>query len=85
MRRLPERETYDLELLETMGSTPWATRGIGNAPTSDFVLPFPTPPLPSGGFARAELTTKEQARDSNPATTTANVETGGAYQEGGAT
>ena len=84
VRRPPEESEHDLKLLETVGSTPWATRRIGEPPTSDIVLPFPMPPLPSGGPTQKEQTTKEQTGDSKTATTTVNVETGGVHQEGGA-
>jgi len=39
IRRLPRPERYNAELLQSMSGTPSATRGIGKAPTIDFVLP----------------------------------------------
>ena len=38
IQRIPRPERYNTELLKTMEATPWATRGVGKQPTTDFVL-----------------------------------------------
>ena len=93
VRRLPEKDKYDVKLLEAILSTPWATRDVGKAPTVEFVLPLPVPPLFDYKAKRRETTgTKEETTaetntttEPNPSRTTVNVETGGTDQEGGAT
>ena len=41
IRRLPKSDRYKKELLEGLQATPWSTRGVGRAPTDDFVLNLP--------------------------------------------
>ena len=38
IRRLDRSDRYNKELLNTIVSTPWATKGVGKQPTDDFVL-----------------------------------------------
>ena len=93
VRRLPEKDKYDVKLLEAIVSTPWATRGVGEAPTVEFVLPLPVPPpFDYKTKSQENIETKEEATaetntttEPNPSRTTVNVETGGTYQEEGAT
>ena len=43
IRRQPLADKYKKELLATIDSTPWATRGVGKAATDDFVIAYPLP------------------------------------------
>ena len=45
VRRLPPLDKHNLALLESVESTPWATRGVGEAATDEFVLPLLVPSL----------------------------------------
>ena len=38
IRRLNKSDRYNKELLESIVSTPWATKGVGKQPTDDFIL-----------------------------------------------
>lgn len=93
VRRLTPADNYDLALLESIESSPWAARGIGEAPTDDFTLPFPMPTLTT-----TPTTTRVKEEESDPTRqsntddqadrqdvqTKVNVETGGTDQQGGA-
>ena len=57
-RILPLQNKYDLKLLESIEGTPWATRGIGKAPTTYFVILTPLG-RPSTNKAQ-QTTTKTQ-------------------------
>ena len=73
IRRLPKADRYNKELLESITSTPWSTRGIGKGPTTDFVLP-----LPEKQQLREQVVPDQPVPDTTPASSSGDATNAGA-------
>jgi len=63
IRRLPKSDRCNKELLTTIVATPWATEGVGNAPTNNFVLNYdPFTNKPSTTPTEKDTTTEGRRR-----------------------